>query len=64
LRREIDRLAVDWQSPSAASGLFARLESQCRRAIQFRRDLDGLEEQVNQMRRQLAQSGEKTGHHL
>ena len=64
LRREIDRLAIDWQSASSASGLFVQFESECRHAIQFRRDLDGLEEQVNQLRRQLALSGEKIGHHL
>jgi hypothetical protein len=64
LRREIDRLVVEWQSPSSAQGLFAHLESQCRSAIQFRRDMDGLEEQVNQLRRQLALSGDKIGHHL
>jgi len=64
LRREIDRLVADWQSPSAASGLFSHLENQCRRATQFRRNLDALDEQINQLRRQLALPGEKTGHHL
>jgi 50S ribosome-binding GTPase len=64
MRREIDRLVVDWQSPSTASGLFAHLESQCREAIQFRRELDPIDEQVNQLRRQLALPGEKIGHHL
>jgi hypothetical protein len=64
LRREIDQLVLQWQSASTASGLFAALETQCRRAIQFRRDLDALEEQVNQLRRQLSLSGEKIGHHL
>ena len=64
LRREIDRLVVDWQSPSTALGLFDGMEDQCRRAVQFRRDMDALEEQVNQLRRQLALSGEKIGHHL
>jgi hypothetical protein len=64
LRREIDRLVVDWQSPLAASGLFTHLEAECRGAIRFRRDMDGLEEQVNQLRRQLALTGEKIGHHL
>jgi hypothetical protein len=64
LRREIDRLTMDWQSPSSASGLFTHLESECRGAIRFRRDLDPLDEQVNQLRRQLALPGEKIGHHL
>ncbi|MGA2059691.1 MAG: hypothetical protein ABSG67_04360 [Thermoguttaceae bacterium] len=64
LRREIDRLVVTWQSPSTASGLFADLESQCRGAIQFRRDLDPLDEQVNRLRRQLALPGEKIGHRM
>ena len=64
LRREIDRITIDWQSPSSASGLFVNLENECRRAMQFRRDLDGLDEQVNRLRRQLATTGEKIGHHL
>ena len=64
LRREIDHLVLDWQSPSTASGLFAHLESQCRGAIQFRRDLDPLDEQVNRLRRQLALPGEKIGHRV
>jgi hypothetical protein len=64
LRREIDRLVVAWQSPSTASGLFAHLDSQCREAIQFRRDLEPLDEQVNRLRRQLALPGEKIGHRV
>jgi hypothetical protein len=64
LHREIDALALEWQSPSAASGLFASLESECHSAMQFCRDLDSLDEQVGQMRRQLAVSGEMIGHHL
>ncbi len=64
LGREIDRLAVAWRSPATASGLFAGLETQCRGAIQFRRDLDPIEEQVNQLRRQLALPGEKIGHRV
>jgi hypothetical protein len=64
LGKEIDRLAVEWQSPATASGLFAGLEGQCRGAIQFRHDLDPLEEQVNRLRRQLAVPGEKIGHRV
>jgi hypothetical protein len=64
LRREIDRLAVEWRSPSSAAGLFAHLEAECQKAIQFRRDLDGLEEQVNKMCRKLAAPVEKIGRHL
>ena len=61
LRREIDRLVVAWQSPSTASGLFAHLDSQCRGAIQFRRDLDPLDEQVNRLRRQLRCRARRSG---
>ena len=64
LRTEIDRLATAWKSPATAWGVFAGLESQCRGAIQFRRDLDPLEEQVNHLRRQLAMPGEKIGHRV
>jgi hypothetical protein len=62
LRREIDQLAEVWQSPSAAGGLFAHLESQCRRARQFRGDLDRLDNQVRQLQRQLALPDQKIGH--
>jgi hypothetical protein len=64
LRREIDRLARDWQSPASASGLFTRLENECRAAVRFRRDLDPLDAEVNRLRRQLALPEEKIGHLL
>ncbi len=64
LRREIDQLVANWQSPSTTAGLFAGLETECRRAREFCRDLEGLEQQVRQLQRQLALPEDKTGHHL
>jgi hypothetical protein len=62
LRREIDQLAQQWTDASAASGIFAELESHARRVGQFRRDLDPIEEHVHQLRRRLATPGEPLGH--
>ena len=36
LRGEIDRLAAGWQDASAAGGIFARVETDCRRVERFR----------------------------
>lgn len=64
LRRRIDQLADGWKNPATAAGVFARLQDDCRRIEQFRRDLDGLQRQVHQMRRQLALPDEELGHRL
>ena len=64
LRREIDWLVIQWQSPSAAPGLFAHLENQCLRIRQFRSDLDCLDQEVRRLQRQLALPDDKIGHHL
>jgi hypothetical protein len=62
LRREIDQLAEGWNHPSAAAGMFARLETQCHNVEQFRLELDRLEQHVAQLRRQLALPDEQLGH--
>jgi len=54
LRGEIDRLAADWQDPSMASGLFARLEEASGRVEEFRRELDVIRRDVDALRRQAA----------
>lgn len=53
LRQAIDRLAEGWTSEASASGIFARLEEDCRRAQQFRQDLQRLENDVQRLRRTL-----------
>jgi hypothetical protein len=62
LRREIDQLADGWKTPLAAAGIFGRLEDDCRKVEQFRRELDQIERHVAQLRRQLALPDEQLGH--
>ncbi len=62
LRRELDRLAQGWNHPSAAAGIFAQLEGDCRKVEQFRQELDHMEQHVAQLRRQLALPDERLGH--
>ena len=50
LRQAIDRLAEDWTGAAAASGVFAELDDDCRRAVEFRRDLEMLHGDVERLR--------------
>ena len=61
LRREIDQLAEGWKSPKPAEGIFARLESDCRRIHRFRHELERLEQHVATLRRRLALPDEQLG---
>ena len=54
LRREIDSLAEGWNNSASAAGVFTSLEDACRGVEQFRRELDGIEQHVAQLRRRLA----------
>ena len=54
LARQIDRLAEAWTGAAAAAGVFARLESDCRRSGQFRQELLLLQAHVAQLAGQLA----------
>jgi hypothetical protein len=54
LRREIDALTAAWQQPDQTSGLFRRLESAAGQTQTFRRNLDPLESQIRQLRRQVS----------
>ena len=54
LHGEIDRLAAGWQDGAAATGVFARVEGECRRAEGFRQDLDAIHADVDALRRQVA----------
>ena len=51
-------LAVGWQDASAAAGIFARVETDCRRVQCFRQELDAIRRDVDELRRQVAGSGE------
>ena len=53
LRQAIDQLAEGWTGEAAASGIFGRLEEDCRRAEQFRGDLQQLESDIERLRREL-----------
>jgi hypothetical protein len=54
LRRELSQLAETWRHPSTASELFTRLDADCRRIRQFRGELDSLEREVDQLRKQVS----------
>ena len=53
LRGEINRLATGWQDGSAASGVFSRVESECRRVDRFGEELQRLRQEVESLRRHL-----------
>ena len=57
LRGEINRLAAGWQDASTAGGIFARLETDCRRIERFSQDLDAIQRDVDGLRRQVAETG-------
>jgi hypothetical protein len=61
LRGEIDRLAEGWRDQASAAGLFAQLETDCRRIEQFCQDLDGIRQQVDALRRQLEKDDNSLG---
>ena len=61
LRREIDHLARSWDTPDAASGLFAGLEDAARCARRFRQERDLLHDHVEVLRRDLATPEEPLG---
>jgi hypothetical protein len=56
LRGQIDRLAAGWQDGSAAAGIFAGVEADCRRVERFRQELDAVRRDVEELRRQVAAS--------
>jgi len=50
LKQAIDRLAESWTGAAPAAGLFAHLEDDCRRAVEFRQELELLEGDVGGLR--------------
>ncbi len=58
LRGQLDQLATGWQDGSSAAGILARVEADCRRVEQFRQELDVIRQDVEGLRRQLAERGE------
>jgi hypothetical protein len=54
LRGEMAQLAAAWDAPDSAAGLFAQLESDCRRVEHFRQELLAIRGQVDRLRRQVA----------
>jgi hypothetical protein len=53
LKQSIDRLAATWTAAAGSSGLFAHLEDDCRRAAEFRRELDLLYGDVEKLKGRL-----------
>jgi len=50
LRQAVDCLAENWTGATAASGVCAELEDDCRRAVEFRHDLELLQGDVERLR--------------
>jgi hypothetical protein len=57
LRGEIGRLAAGWQNASAAGGIFARVEAECRNVDRFCREFDAIRHDVDGLQRHVAGSG-------
>lgn len=55
LRGEINQLAVGWQNASAAADIFAHAEAECRRTERFRQELIAIRQDVDGLRRQVAE---------
>lgn len=53
LRGAVAELAVDWQDPASAAGLFAGVEQECRRVERFHRELEAIRSDVDRLRRQV-----------
>ncbi|MCD4727651.1 MAG: hypothetical protein K8R46_08315, partial [Pirellulales bacterium] len=47
LRGAVAELAVNWQDPSSADGLFAGVEQECRRVERFHRELEAMRSDVD-----------------
>ncbi len=50
LTQAIDQMAESWAGAAAAAGVCAELEDDCRRAVEFRRDLELLQGDVERLR--------------
>jgi hypothetical protein len=50
LKQAIERLAKTWTGAMFAAGVGAELEDDCRRAVEFRRDLELLQGDVERLR--------------
>jgi len=61
LRREIDKLAEGWTGPEPASGIFARLEEECRRVGRYRQELQRLQQHVAALRNRVIAPEEPLG---
>ena len=53
LRRAVTELAAGWQQSASAAGLFAHIETDCRRAEAYRQDLDALRQEVEGLKLRL-----------
>lgn len=62
LRHEIGQLALGWAGARPALGVFAHLENQCRRARQFRKDLEMLRQHVAELRDRMMLPEGQLGH--
>jgi len=61
LQREITQLAAGWGNTASNVGLFARVESDCRRIEHFRQELDSLRQEIQRLQRQVSNADERIG---
>ena len=54
LRGQIDQLAAGWLNSTAATGVFAHLETDCRRVERYCQELESLRQEVAALQRQVA----------
>ncbi|HWB08450.1 MAG TPA: GTPase [Pirellulales bacterium] len=64
VRGEIEQLAATWNNAKLVSPVFAELEGKCREIHESRRDLEGLENRVNQLRHRLSTPDARLGHRI
>jgi hypothetical protein len=64
VRDEIEQLAARWNNARVMSAVFADLESECRQAHEFRRELELLESRVAQLQHRLASPDARLGHRI
>lgn len=64
VRGEIEQLAARWNNAKLMSSVFADLENECHAILEFRRELELLENRVAQLRRRLATPDTRLGHRI
>ena len=64
LRHQIVLLGESWKDSKPAEGVFARIESECRRVERFREDLKRLHGEVDDLRHRMTLPDDQLGRRL